>query len=787
MANGSGNGNGSSTSTSKQLTALKSAVSVLWSRAQFAIRHGLLYGGKRDIYAAAGYPERLSVADYRSAFERDGIAERLLTIYPNAIWAPGISIFETEDPNQITKFEDQVESLASRIDLWSRFRRADVLAGLGHYSVLMIGTADGLTELELPRGNGTPDSILYLMPVAEDRAKISSWDVNPASARFGFPEYYALTVGHQNGAESSLSTQMPTTERPVHWSRIIHFAQGLLDNDVWGIPYLRSVFNRLIDLEKVVSAGGEAAWKRADPGKSFDVDPEAAAAFVNSGQWDDEVTALREQVEDFDNNLTRSLVTAGVKPNIFQTPVANFGSNVDSLIGLICTAKGIAQRIFSGSERGELASSQDRSNWADNVTFARDSRSGIVYQFLSRLIDYNYLIKPSEQHIFWPVMDEMSEPEKASLLQTLAAANSAQYNSEGVIIYDADEMRDKVGDEPAGRVATGPGRQPGVPEVASLRARKQAWCASRGIVAASRDSKLADLALDSIPDSEQDAVRTIADQLAGPFADHVLDLWSRTLTDDEEDSLAAALTNADLAVYFVLSRYDERFQNSSPELQARYQRVITKSARASLAVVESRGSWLASETPNPVPAQISSNASGVSLSFDSINPRVVTWASQRAANLITELSATTKEAVRMLIADGLERGTSTKVLAREIRQRVGLRSDQVRSLWRMRSNGASESELNRRVKKMLRQRSELIARTETMRASNEGLRELWRQGKDAGQISPAIRREWIATLDDVAQHADNDGVRVGIDETWPWGYEPGERPNCRCSQGLVEG
>ena len=84
-------------------------------------------------------------------------------------------------------------------------------------------------------------------------------------------------------------------------------------------------------------------------------------------------------------------------------------------------------------------------------------------------------------------------------------------------------------------------------------------------------------------------------------------------------------------------------------------------------------------------------------------------------------------------------------------------------------------------------RAELIRRTETGHAANAGLRENWRQAVESGQLPAAVNRVWIhsGAARPRQSHVDIDGEEVGIDDSFSVGEEPGEAPNCGCSQGLV--
>lgn len=175
------------------------------------------------------------------------------------------------------------------------------------------------------------------------------------------------------------------------------------------------------------------------------------------------------------------------------------------------------------------------------------------------------------------------------------------------------------------------------------------------------------------------------------------------------------------------------------------------------------------------------------MDFSITNPRAIAWAQSRSSALITEIMPDTRAAIRSIVADGIREGRAPRVIAKEIRDRVGLRTDQLETLAKFKAEGRTDSQVERRAKQLLKQRSELIARTETMRSSNAGLREMWYQAVDKDLLPSDVKREWIATEDERTrdEHADLDGEQVGLNEGFSLGYEPGEEPACRCSQGII--
>jgi SPP1 gp7 family putative phage head morphogenesis protein len=88
------------------------------------------------------------------------------------------------------------------------------------------------------------------------------------------------------------------------------------------------------------------------------------------------------------------------------------------------------------------------------------------------------------------------------------------------------------------------------------------------------------------------------------------------------------------------------------------------------------------------------------------------------------------------------------------------------------------------TQKLIRTRAQTIARTETMRASNEGQAQLWRQAQEMGLLTGKEQKVW-QVADPCPICAPLDGERVGINEDFSVGQDPPLHPRCRCTFGLV--
>lgn len=405
---------------------LRSMASALASRAGWLRQAGITFNGKRDLYEALGYPREILLSQLRAQYLRNEIAGRVIDALPKATWRGGGEVIEDPDPEVMTPFEQAWQDLENRLHVWHIFQRADILAGLGRYSVILLG---GPGFMDTPLEKCAPKDLRYMTPYAEEDAPILTWDMDDQSERFGLPVTYQLRRTVVGSGPTLMS-------RTVHWTRIIHVADGCLDDSVYGTPRLERIWNRLLDLEKVAGGGAEAFWKRADQGLQLNIDPS-----IKAGPED--LAKMTEEIDEYVDGFRRIVRTRGVEMKPLGSDVANFGPSVDALIGLISAGTGIPQRILMGSERGELASTQDKTNWDDRVSDRRDEFAGpvVVHQTVDRFVSLGILPEPKKPYYaVWPEEKNMSDLDRAAYAEKLAGLN----NLAGDTVVLASEIRDKA-------------------------------------------------------------------------------------------------------------------------------------------------------------------------------------------------------------------------------------------------------------------------------------------------------------------------------------------------------
>jgi hypothetical protein len=390
------------------LKAMSSAV-----RNRLASFLGFSHAGARDLYEQFGYPRELLNESLMGMYMRNAIANRIITAFPAATWRDKPVIRDDAgdsaepDGDSYSPFVEAVDDLFDKHRIYHFIERADRLASIGRFGVLLIGAQDG-KKLHEP-WEDRKAKLLYLQPFTDLNVTINQFDSNPRSPRFGKPVLYTLQQNSLDGGRVGVSKSMS-----VHWTRVIHIAEKLDQDEVYGVPRLMPVFNDLMSLEKVIGSSAETFWLNARPGLGITTDAEAiidAAALAD----------MKEQATEYDHQLRRILALQGANIQQLGATVADPKPNCEMLLDVIAGSVGIPKRILIGSERGELSSNQDENNWSERIGERRRNFAtpSILQPLVTRLIQMQALPEPEGKWIVeWPEDDAMSEERKATVALT---------------------------------------------------------------------------------------------------------------------------------------------------------------------------------------------------------------------------------------------------------------------------------------------------------------------------------------------------------------------------------
>lgn len=212
----------------------------------------------------------------------------------------------------------------------------------------------------------------------------------------------------------------------------------------------------------------------------------------------------------------------------------------------------------------------------------------------------------------------------------------------------------------------------------------------------------------------------------------------------------------------------------------------------------------------------------VQIKFDRLNPRVVDYVRRVRFDLVREISNRQKAAIRAALLSGISAGDNPSAIARVIRASIGLTERDVMAVESFRSAienssltdavrpglGPKLETMVRRVvrenqsdridelvdryrQRLLKRRSETIARTEAMRALNAGAHEALTQAVEDRAIDPSrLRRYWLTARDEITCPVCN-GIsmsnKAGVPANVPFVTSKGSllappaHPNCRCT------
>lgn len=459
---------------------------------------------KRDVNDECDYPKGIVSADYyQELFDREAIAARVVQVLPRESWQVQPSVYEDEDPEVLTPFEEAWKTLGSQLrgetswyyeeecsPIWEYLRRVDELSGIGQFGILLLGINDGrelnepvegiegtdyvgpyalgdmtptmtygdpLGQTKIPVGRsqpskdpeGNPDhtfdvttavlddaeeeeppvegedeeesdpadpfgkstkpkqelkKLLFIRAFPESLVQITQFESCQSNPRFGQPVMYSVTLSDPRQSVGGIGLPMATVN--VHWTRVIHVADNLGSSEVFGVPRMRPVLNRLLDLRKLYSGSAEMYWRGAFPGYSLETQPSLG------GDVPVNTEGLRDMWENYQNGLQRALFLMGMTAKSLAPQVVDPTPQINVQLEAICILLGIPMRVFKGTERGEMASSQDDAAWNDRLRLRQRNyiTPRLLVQFIDRLIATGVLPEPTYE----PPPDDFSD---AALLE----------------------------------------------------------------------------------------------------------------------------------------------------------------------------------------------------------------------------------------------------------------------------------------------------------------------------------------------------------------------------------
>ncbi len=391
------------------------------------------------------WPTDIESVKYKQLFERNGVANRVVTIWPEECWILPPEIYETEKAQKETPFEKTWKELERTMHLLSYLKRVDILSRIGRYGGLLMGLSDlgpngrlsdpvkGVEEAVVAKMNGKPVKalnlkLLFLKAFQESDITIATREERPSSPRYTLPVTYTVTMENPSG--------VGTTSAVVHWTRMMHVVDNRLSSEVLGEPAMKPVWNDLIDVRKIKGGGAEGYWRACLSGTAWGVDPRIVDPGVQLTT--EQKDAFKEQLKDMHGGMQRDMISLGLVPQDIAPKLIDPTPFIKSHIELICIQLGIPVSIFMGREEGQLAADENRSSWLERVQGRQNNylTPMLVHPFVERLQIYGVLPETKEEvKITWPERDVPTPQDIAdtAVKTTQALAQYQQGNVSGLI------------------------------------------------------------------------------------------------------------------------------------------------------------------------------------------------------------------------------------------------------------------------------------------------------------------------------------------------------------------
>lgn len=234
--------------------------------------------------------------------------------------------------------------------------------------------------------------LTHIRVAGEPLVQAVQFESNPTSPRCGQPTMYSITFNDMRDQHGG--TGMVSSTYQVHWTRVIHYCDQdhqTSASEIFAPPRMRASLNNLLGLRKIYHGDPEGYWKACVTLLSYETHPQLG------GDVDVDIPSIRDMDEQMMNGLQRSVILSGMSLKPVAPSVADPTPHIAVGIEAICIKIPCPVRVFKGSERGELASSQDDSQWNDTVggRMRNTATPGIIVPFINRLIAVGTLSRPS--------------------------------------------------------------------------------------------------------------------------------------------------------------------------------------------------------------------------------------------------------------------------------------------------------------------------------------------------------------------------------------------------------
>ena len=387
-----------------------------------------------NVYLDFGYPQSLTFSHYWNMYRRFGIARNVVDLVSNITW------MELPHVTGTAAFDRDFTELTKKVKFWQRMKGLDKRQRVGRYAGMFMRVRDNKSPHEPIEGtlNGIT-ALVQMVPLYEGQLKVLTTQDDPRADDYGLPTMYQFTSGDSGNRNEKVANAFN-----IHPSRVIIAAEGADDGGIYGISALEAPYNSLMDLRKIIGAGGEGFYKNAAQSVLFNLkDPEkatsATAAMLNK---------FNDQYDDFAHNrMRRALWTPGMDAKTLDSALTNPKEFFMNAVNDVASSIPCPVTILIGQQTGRLASEQDSRGFLSMMNTRRvDFGDESLRSVIDWLIRYG-ILPASDVETEWSDLLALGDSEKIDNAVKLAQVNAQQFNSGGETPFAAREIREAAGYE----------------------------------------------------------------------------------------------------------------------------------------------------------------------------------------------------------------------------------------------------------------------------------------------------------------------------------------------------
>lgn len=383
-----------------------------------------------NVYVDYGYPETVTFENAWNMYRRFGIAKNIVELPVDVTW------MDVPNITGSAPFEAALAKLIPRIKLWHRLRGLDMRQRVGRYAGLFMRVRDNQHPDKLIGPLPGEGALIQIIPIYEGQLMVTETDNDPMSDTYGQPAMYQYQTGGIGSRDEKAGASFA-----IHPSRLIMAAEGADDGGIYGISSLEAPYNSLMDLRKIIGAGGEGYYKNAAQSVIFSLE-DSSNAVANAPLLE----KFNEQYNDFvRNRFTRGMWTPGLKPNVIDASLPPPKDFFDAALNDVAAASKIPATILIGQQTGRLASDEDSKSFLAGINSRREN---FVTEIIQRTIDWfivNRILPASKYEIEWTDLLANSDQDRLNLASKMSTVNRDQFLSGGESPFTSREIRETAG------------------------------------------------------------------------------------------------------------------------------------------------------------------------------------------------------------------------------------------------------------------------------------------------------------------------------------------------------